>query len=66
MLAWFEHGRGKGCVRKEFPYVRKPCKDYRLEAKWEANDAKCFDATNAQLERREKAPTFSRPTPSVM
>jgi len=32
-LAWFEHGRGKGCVRKEFPYIRKLCKDYRLEAK---------------------------------
>ena len=35
MLAWFEHGRGKGCVREEFPCVRKARKDYRLEAKWE-------------------------------
>jgi len=22
MLAWFEHGRGKRSMRKEFPYVR--------------------------------------------
>ena len=42
MLAWFERGRGKEFVRKEFPYVRKLCKDYRLEAKWEDNAAKCF------------------------
>jgi len=44
MLAKFEHGRGKGCVREEFSYVQKLCKDYRLEAEWEENDAKCFDA----------------------
>jgi len=31
MLAWFEHGRGKGCVREEFPYVRKLCKDGKFE-----------------------------------
>ena len=43
MLAWFEHGRGKGCVRKEFPYVRKPRKDYRLEAEWEKNDVKVLE-----------------------
>jgi len=46
MLVWFEHGIGKGCVRKEFPYARKLCKDYRLEVKREENDVKCFDATN--------------------
>ena len=39
-LTRFEHGRGKGCVRKEFPYIRKPQKDYRLEAKWEEDDVK--------------------------
>ena len=42
MLACFEHSRGKGYVREEFPYIRKPRKDYRLEAKWEENDVKCF------------------------
>ncbi|MCK4819548.1 hypothetical protein KA005_27520, partial [bacterium] len=30
------------CVREEFPYIQKLCKDYRLEAKWEENAAKCF------------------------
>jgi hypothetical protein len=43
MFAWFEHGRGKGYVREEFLYLRKHRKDYRLEAKWEENDVKCFD-----------------------
>ena len=46
MLAWFEHGIGKGCVREEFLYVQKLCKNYRLEEKWEENDVKCFDAAN--------------------
>ena len=46
-LAWFEHDRGKGCLRKEFPYVRTLCKDYRLEAEWEENAAKCFGTLNS-------------------
>lgn len=42
-FTWFEHGIEKGCVRKEFFYIRKSRKDYRLEVKEEENAVKCFD-----------------------
>ena len=52
MLAWFEHGRWKECVWEEFPYVRKLCKDYRLEAKWEENVVKVFTLRTVELRGR--------------
>ena len=30
----------RGCAKVGFPYIRKPRKDYRLEAKWEENAVK--------------------------
>lgn len=33
-------GNERGCAKVGFTYVRKLCKDYKLEAKWEGNDVK--------------------------
>ncbi|MCK4829626.1 hypothetical protein KA005_78605, partial [bacterium] len=44
-FTWFEHGIEKGCVRKEFFYIRKPRKDYRLEVKEEENAVKVIIPT---------------------
>ena len=55
LLTWFEHSRGKrgkGCLKKEFPYIRKPQKDYRLEAKWEENDVKVLTLRTIELRGR--------------
>ena len=64
MLAWFEHGRGKGCVGEEFPHIRKLRKNYRLEAKWGENDIKYFGITAGVTCRKHfKALDFDKALP---
>ena len=36
-------------MREEFPYRRKPWKDYRLEAEWEKNAIKVLTLRTSEL-----------------